>query len=203
MLAFSRAFSSGWSSRNPFQQVHVLEDQTANIRALQAARGDAKQRPTGDWCCTQSEFGDTGMFPPSFHQCRGQRATELIRPFTNSCVDGAVRLRARRPALFRSEPGGHLVYRIGCAHGVVIAMHPQAIWPAGPRDPGSGSRRCRRNVHVPAANIGRDAVKLPPSQIARKVRRRTCSSGVHQILAEVRTVNALQASSAGSLAMTG
>jgi hypothetical protein len=44
-----------------------------------------------------------------------------------------------------------------------------------------------KKVHVPAANIGRDAVKLPASQIARQVRRRTGSIGSHQILAAVRT----------------
>src|SRR5882757_4543918 len=68
--------------------------------------------------------------PLSLHQRRGQRATELIRPFTNAGVDRADYFE-HVGGLVQGEPGGHLVYRIGCAHGVVIAMHPQAVWPAG------------------------------------------------------------------------
>jgi hypothetical protein len=67
--------------------------------------------------------------PPSFHQRRGQRAAELIGPFTDTGIDGADDFEYIR-GLVQVEPGGHLVYRIDCARGVVIAMHPQAIWPS-------------------------------------------------------------------------
>src|SRR5215213_3022450 len=71
-----------------------------------------------------------GLSPPSFHQCRGQRAAEFIRPFTDACVDGADDFEYFG-GLVQVETGGHLVYRIGRADGVVIAMHPHAIWPSG------------------------------------------------------------------------
>src|ERR1700738_3072944 len=119
-----------WSSgiRSNRSKSLAIRPRTSGARRFPAATPSSAPPAIG--AAPKARFAIPDMFPPSFHQCRGQRATELIRPFASAGVDGADDFE-HVGGLGQREPGGHLVYRVGRATGVVIAMHPQAVWPAG------------------------------------------------------------------------
>ena len=203
----ARAFSSGWSSGMRSRRSKSCLILTANIRALQYSRQrrrPARHRRSGPHARISAIPG-MSMSPLSLHQCRGQRATKFVGPLHELLRRWRRRLRARRPPCSERARWPPCSTALACRpYGVVIAMHPQC--------------RTAGRAHVASrARVVVDAIERM-FMCQRPIRARrggACRVADHQEGAEGPAragpagfwrnshVNALQASSAGSLAMTG
>src|SRR4029079_12896344 len=79
-------------------------DHGANVGALETARGGAEQRAACDWCCTQSEFGDTWHSPLStaltepwwgYRRSASRANAAASRVYTDWSLDSNTLRRAR------------------------------------------------------------------------------------------------------------